>query len=71
MADSVRWQLGGFPDELGLMAGSCLMSESLLKLYLVCAVFDLKVWPDTLTHRSLIDVLVFGWRCDWKSVDDS
>ena len=37
------------------MTGSCLMSKSLLKLHLVCAVFDLKARPDTLAHWGLID----------------
>lgn len=57
-ADSVSWQPGCLPDELGLMTGSCLMSKSLLKLHLVCAVFDLKAQPDTLAHWILIDISV-------------
>lgn len=66
-SDSVSWQPGCLPDELGLMTGSCLMSKSLLKLHLVCAVFDLKARPDTLAHWSLIDILVLGRRYGWKS----
>lgn len=49
---------GWLPDELGLMTGSCLILKSLLKLHLVCAVFDLKARPDTLAHWSLIDISV-------------
>lgn len=48
--DSVSWKPGCLPDELGLMTGCCLMSKSLLKLHLVCAVFDLKAPPDRLAH---------------------
>lgn len=54
--DSVSWQPGCLPDEQGSMTGSCLMSKSLLKLHLVCAVFDLRAQPDTLAHWSLIDI---------------
>ncbi|KAG7229957.1 hypothetical protein INR49_009677 [Caranx melampygus] len=55
------------------MTGSCLMSKSLLKLHLVCAVFDLKAQPDTLAHWGLIDISVVTLsvlqeeRYDWKS----
>lgn len=38
------------PVEVCLATGSCLMSKSLLKLHLLCAEFDLKAQPDTLTH---------------------
>lgn len=57
-ADSVSSQPGCLPDDLGLVTGSCLMSKSLLKLHLVCVVFDLKAQPDTLAHWSLIDISV-------------
>lgn len=62
---SVSWPPGCLPDELGLMTGSCLMSKSLLKLHLVCAVFDLKAQPDTLAHWSVIDISVLTWYC-WR-----
>lgn len=55
-ADSVSWQPGRLPDDLGSTTGSCLMSKSLLKRLLVCVVFDLKAQPDTLAHWSLIDI---------------
>lgn len=38
------------PGQVCLVTGSCLMSKSLLKPHLLCAEFDLKAQPDTLTH---------------------
>lgn len=48
-----------------MVTGSCLMSQSLLKLHLVCAESDLKAQPDMVSHQVLIDVSVllrFEWR---------
>lgn len=60
VGESVSGALGFLPDERGLMTGSCLMSKSLLKLHLVCVVFDLKAQPDTLAHWCLTDISALG-----------